>query len=322
MTQASRARVLARYGSTLLVEGPEPGQSSPARPMGRDLQFATNDQVEVEWTVPAVVTEVHPRTNILRRQEGRHTKILATNLDHALVVVSGFPPFCLETVGRLIASLIEAEIGFTLILNKADLPEAAEWARETLRRLQPLWGADPWPVVEVRAREEDGLASLTDHLVRHLDWESSPDGPSILLTGQSGMGKSTVLNRLVPDAQARTQEISEALQSGKHTTTTSRAYRLQLDADRQGWLIDSPGFQRYGIGHLDIEDLQRLFPDWVSAQSERSCRFRDCQHLPETPGCQVQAALDRWRQENVAQRPRADTREDFWAQLLQALPLR
>ena len=314
----NQTRVLARYGSTLLVDGPEPGQASPARPMGRDLDVVTNDWVELDWSDPPVVTAVHGRQNLLRRQEGRHTKVLAANLDHALVVLSGSPPFCLETVARLIASLIEADIGFTLILNKADLEEETHWARQTISRLQPLWGAAPWPVVEVQARSNDGLEQLSTHLRETIDW-TVDGGPSLLLTGQSGMGKSTVLNRLVPDAQARTQEISTALKSGRHTTTTSRAYPLRLADECEGWLIDSPGFQRYGIGHLTVEDLQWLFPDWVEAQAQRSCRFRDCSHLAGTPGCQVQGALAAWRDADPTREDRADAREALWAQLLSAL---
>ena len=103
--------------------------------------------------------------------------------------------------------------------------------------------------------------------------------------GRPNAGKSTLVNALIPEADARTREISEALDSGKHTTTHATLYRL----DDSSALIDSPGLQEFGLGHLDATALEHAFPELRTRLGE--CRFRDCRHDRE-PGCAVRAALD------------------------------
>ena len=123
--------------------------------------------------------------------------------------------------------------------------------------------------------------------VAHDDPEERPT--CIVLTGQSGMGKSTLTNALVPEANAATREISAALDSGKHTTTFARLYPLGEDRDTAGWLIDSPGLQAFGLAHLAPDELSESFVEFRPHLGQ--CRFRDCRHEAE-PGCALRGAVE------------------------------
>src|SRR5690606_907192 len=130
-----------------------------------------------------------------------------------------------------------------------------------------------YPVLELSALA--GVAPLAERLA----------GERSILVGQSGMGKSTIINALVPDARAATAEISTVLDSGKHTTTYARLYDFN-----GGWIIDSPGMQAFGLAHIDNEQLLHAFPEFRPFLGQ--CRFRDCRHDAE-PGCALREAVER-----------------------------
>ena len=154
-----------------------------------------------------------------------------------------------------------------LVANKRDLPGTEDLAR----RLEP-YTALGYTVVALSARED--ASPLLPLLA----------GQHTVLIGQSGMGKSTLVNALAPGADARTREVSAALVAGRHTTTSTRLYHLAGD----GWLVDSPGMSVFGLAHYDPAVLAHAFVELRAIAGE--CRFRDCRHERE-PGCAVQAAL-------------------------------
>jgi ribosome biogenesis GTPase len=155
-----------------------------------------------------------------------------------------------------------------LVLNKVDLPAANE-----VRAGLDLYERLGYPVVALQAKR--GIEPLRPHL----------EGRHGVLVGQSGMGKSTIINAATGETRARTGDVSVALKAGTHTTTHTRLHRLQGDA----WIIDSPGMQAFGLNQLDAFALERAFVEFRPRLGQ--CRFRNCAHDQE-PGCAIRAAVD------------------------------
>jgi len=192
-----------------------------------------------------------------------------------LVLVAAEPAFSESQLARALIAAADGAIAARIVLNKRDLPTFAA-ARA---RLQP-YAAMGIDIVELalKIERDDARARLAPVLA----------GRATLVLGPSGAGKSTLVNLMVPDARAQTGEISKALNSGRHTTTVTQWH--WLDRERTSALIDSPGFQEFGLRHIEAGRLAALMPD--IAHHATACRFYNCTHLHE-PGCGVLAALER-----------------------------
>ena len=276
------ARVISCHGSQAWVEMGD-GVRRLCHLRGRSLTPLANDQVRLSVeNDPPIIESIGPRRNTLLRQEGSREKRLAANIDLAWVVVSGHPMFSTEILQRVQASLASQRIPCWILLNKSDRIDDSRAAAGHLLEITPqrhaaasTGSASPVIATHVHPGGLDGLMGKIDDVFHDRQL-------TIALLGQSGMGKSSLLNRLIPSALAQTQAISEALQTGRHTTTSSQTYLWE-----RGLIIDTPGFQKFGIGHLDREDLTALFPEWQDIQrQEGACRFADCSHRHE-PGCQI-----------------------------------
>jgi ribosome biogenesis GTPase len=267
--------VVAAHGRHVVIETPQ-GQRVHCHPRGKKSELVVGDHVR--WLATGdggVIEQLEPRRNLLFRQDEWRTKSFAANLDQLLVLVAGEPVFSESQLTRALIAAREAGIPALIGLNKTDLPSAAA-ARERLAPYRAM-GAT---VIELALKQRP--AESKDTLHAHLAERVT------LVLGPSGMGKSTLINLLVPQAAAQVGEISQALQAGRHTTTTSTWY--WLDASRRAALIDSPGFQEFGLRQIKPEDLAGLMPDYAAALGD--CRFHNCSHRHE-PGCGVRTAIER-----------------------------
>ncbi|ARP85987.1 ribosome small subunit-dependent GTPase A [Bordetella genomosp. 9] len=265
-------RVIAAHGRHFLVEMPD-GSQRQCYPRGKKAGPAVGDRVRVapQGRDEGAIEEILARSNLLYRSDDMRAKQFAANVDRLFIVVAVEPTFSDDLAGRALAGAWSAGIAPFIVLNKADLTHALPQARARLASLAKL-GV---PVLEVSALDpQHARATLFPHMTGHVN----------LLLGQSGMGKSTLLNTLVPGANAATREHSTALDMGRHTTTSTRLYHLPEGGD----VIDSPGFQAFGLQHLSREEIERGFPEFAPYAAQ--CRFYNCTHQHE-PGCGVLAAL-------------------------------
>jgi ribosome biogenesis GTPase len=269
-----RGRVVASHGRHFLVEKDD-GTRLICHPRGKKSDAVVGDRVQ--WTAShdeGVIEQVEPRRNLFFRRDEIRTKSFASNLDQVLVLIAAEPEFSEHQLARALIAAEAEHIASLIALNKSDLVEPFERAWARLRPYQ---------------RMHYGVLPLSLRLSRELDREKLLDhlrGKTTLVLGPSGAGKSTLTNTLVPTAAAQTGEISRALNTGKHTTTTTTLY--WVDADRTTALIDSPGFQEFGLHHIEPQRLAELMPDLRVQLGQ--CRFYNCTHLHE-PGCAVIAAV-------------------------------
>jgi ribosome biogenesis GTPase len=235
---------------------------------GRRAEIACGDRVQVARRGDGlgVIESLDTRSTLLYRSDHAREKLVAANVSQIVIVVAPVPAFYHDLVNRCLAAAEDGGMAALILLNKSELPQApaALAALEAYRSLG-------YRVEALSAKRDVGP------LVAHLKGRTS------VLVGQSGMGKSTIINALIPQAFMPVAEISTALDSGRHTTTHARLFHL----DATTHVIDSPGMQVFGLHHLDLQALESAFVEfrpWLG-----QCRFRDCRHVTE-PGCAIAAA--------------------------------
>ncbi len=268
-----QGQVVAAFSRQYLVELPA-GELLPCLTRGKKSEVACGDLVEIQRTgdTQGVIEKISPRRTLLYRSDAFRQKLIAANVTQIIVVVAAEPTFSDELLARCLIAAHDQQLATLIVLNKCDLLAEAAAARAQLQPYRTIG----YRVLELSAKEN--AAPLLPYLQDHTS----------VLVGQSGMGKSTLINALLPDAQAATREISTALNSGKHTTTHARLYHLNADSH----LIDCPGVQAFGLHHMDFGAIEAGFMEFAPYRGQ--CRFNNCHHTHE-PDCALKKAMQEGR---------------------------
>ncbi len=265
---APAGTVVAGFGRESLVRA-DGGELLSAAARSRDVQPVCGDRVMLSGVAGgrAVIEAIDPRRNVFSRASRHRTKVLAANVTQVVVLVACEPSFSDELMCRLLGAAELAGLPALIALNKTDLAERRD---DALRALEPFRGLG-YPVVELVGKRD--AQPLLPYLHHHRS----------LLAGQSGMGKSTLVKTLVPEAEVRIGEISRFLDSGRQSTTASRLYLVDAASE----IVDTPGVSEFGLAGLGARAIAQCFREF-GAHAAR-CRFQDCRHLSE-PDCAVREA--------------------------------
>jgi ribosome biogenesis GTPase / thiamine phosphate phosphatase len=292
--------VVGSHGRHCLVETAG-GARLICHPRGKKSQAVVGDRVLWQGSHDeGTIERVQDRRNLFYRQDEIRTKSFAANLDQILILVAAEPEFSEHQLARALIAAEAEQISAVIALNKSDLVEPFERAWARLLPYQRMhYGVLP---LSLRLSGDVDRAKLLELL----------HGKTTLVLGPSGAGKSTLINLLVSGATAQTGEISKALQSGKHTTTTTTWY--WVDPERTTALIDSPGFQEFGLHHIEPTRLATLMPDLKAHLGD--CKFYNCTHLHE-PGCGVIPAVGTTGEDAISP-SRYRIYQDLFAELSQS----
>lgn len=269
-----RGVILARSGSSYQVATPTGLVTAVLRGKAKqeDKERAVvGDRVVLDRPDgTAGIVSVEPRRNVLERRSpnGRASKPVAANLDRVLVLTAVMNPKPnLNLIDRLLVIAEANDIPAGLVITKTDLKTHADLSHRFKLAGYPIW--------PVSIRTGDGIDELAEAI----------RGQVTLLTGPSGVGKSSLLNRIQPGLSLKTGELSAKIQRGKNTTVAA----IMVPLDRGGFLVDTPGFSDVGLFGIEAREVARCFPE-IRRYLDH-CKFPDCHHLTE-PGCAVRAAVD------------------------------
>ena len=260
--------VVAAYGKRYQIELPDKKRISCVT-RGKKTDLACGDRVNLQLTDKheGVIDSTLPRKTLLYRSNAYKSKMLAANVTQIIIVLATQPSFYEALLNRCLIAAEAAHIKPLIVLNKCDLDDSSQ-AKQKLG----LYSALGYRVLTLSAKED--ISSLRPYL----------QGEASILVGQSGMGKSTMINALLPEEAVRTREVSMSLDSGKHTTTAAHLYHL----DAHSQLIDSPGLQEFGLHHLSTDELEHAFIEFRPHLG--LCRFSNCKHTQE-PDCAIKQAM-------------------------------
>jgi len=261
--------IVAAYGKRFQVELTDGKKRISCVTRGKKTDLACGDVVTIQLTDKheGVVETTLPRKTLLYRSNAFKSKMLASNVTQIIIVLATQPSFYEALLNRCLIAAEAANIKALIVLNKCDLAD-----NDDAKQKLALYTGLGYQVLSLSAKED--ISSLRPYL----------QSEASILVGQSGMGKSTIINALLPHEDVRTREVSHVLDSGKHTTTAAHLYHL----DEHSQLIDSPGLQEFGLHHLSTDELEHAFIEFRPFLGK--CRFNNCKHLQE-PDCAIKDAV-------------------------------
>ena len=221
-----------------------------------------------------VVELIHDRSSVLQRPaQHQGLKPVVANINKVFVVIAPLPDFSATLLDRYLVAIRDAEIPVHILANKWDLSQEIE--RQTIDSQLSIYQALGYPVTRVSTKTDDGINKIIEVAQQHRG----------ILVGQSGVGKSSIINRLFPHQTTLVNEVSENSRLGQHTTTASQLFLFE---GQPGFIIDSPGIREFGLWHMDSHTVAAGFIEFDPYIG--GCKFRDCKHLNE-PGCAIIQAV-------------------------------
>ena len=269
--------VIAHYGTQIDVEALEEGHNGASRRchLRANLEpVVTGDRVvwrSIDDREGVVVAVAERRSVLARPDSSGQLRPVAANIDRIFVVIAPHPLTAPGLIDRYLVAAETISVRPILLVNKADLIDNND---SPISELTTLYRNIGYQVILTSTQSERGLTALKQELVQHTS----------IFVGQSGVGKSSLINSLLPGTDLRTAAVSEATGKGTHTTTTARLFHLPDGGD----IIDSPGIREFGLEHISLEELERGFIEFRPFLGQ--CRFRNCRHSNE-PGCALQQAV-------------------------------
>ncbi|MEC8307705.1 MAG: small ribosomal subunit biogenesis GTPase RsgA [Pseudomonadota bacterium] len=281
--QEKVGRIVARFGKQVEVVavdavGQPVAESIRCHLRSNLTSLVTGDQVIFQTTDDAgIVTACESRRNVLERPDSRGViKAMAANIDQLVIVTALEPAPQPELLDRYLVATEVAGIPPLIVINKVDLLKGSEINRNFLAAIKNLYQVIGYTIVEATTKEPGGLDELSKHLI----------GKSSVFIGQSGVGKSSLVQTLLPNEQIQVGHLHQQTRLGRHTTSTARLYSYS----KGGSIIDSPGVRDFGLEQISRTDVEQGFID--IREFSNQCRFRDCRHRQE-PGCAVTDAIQK-----------------------------
>jgi ribosome biogenesis GTPase len=267
--QTTRGLIISSFGRQYIAEANNQHYQTVSK--GKKTEYVVGDEIELQIinAEQAQIMDLVTRKNLIYRSDQNRSKMIASNLDQIIIVVAVKPNFNVNFLNSCLLAAESANITPLIIINKTDLEETTEFAKNIIALYKDTLGYHIMLQSAV-----NGCQELLPRLINH----------SSLLIGQSGVGKSTITNQICPDANARTGVIAKYENSGCHTTTNATLYHIDETSD----LIDCPGLQEFGLFHLSITEVAEYFPEMRDYLGD--CKFNNCIHLNE-PNCAILNAV-------------------------------